>query len=160
MQVRYWVPSAICHPNRCGDKPTDARSDLFSVGAILYEMLSGKRAFKGESAAETMSAILKEEPPELTETNRAVPAALERIVRHCLEKNPVERFQSARDIAFDLESLSSESVAAGAVTSASRRRHYASYWVALGVLGVAAIVAHSWWADHPHRHQSRQDTTS
>jgi len=77
----------------------DHRSDVFSFGTILYEMLSGKRAFHGDSSVETMSAILKQDPPELTETNRAVPPALERIVRHCLEKNPDERFQSASDIA-------------------------------------------------------------
>jgi eukaryotic-like serine/threonine-protein kinase len=87
-------------PEQVRGKPADARSDLFSFGAVLYEMLSGKRAFHGESPAETMSAIAKEEPAELTETNRNVPPALERIVRHCLEKNPAERFQSVRDVAF------------------------------------------------------------
>ena len=92
-------------PEQVRGKPADARSDIFSFGAILYEMLSGKRAFHGDSAADTMSAILKEEPAELTETNRNVSPALERIVRHCLEKNPAERFQSARDVAFNLEAL-------------------------------------------------------
>src|SRR6202789_1159551 len=85
--------------------PAPLLSDIFSLGAILYEMLSGKRAFRGESAVEVMSAILKEDPPDLTETNRNVSPALERIVRHCLEKNPAERFQSARDVAFNLETL-------------------------------------------------------
>jgi len=92
-------------PEQVRGKPTDARSDIFSFGAILYEMLSGKRAFHGESSADTMSAILKEDPPDLTETNRNIPPALDRIVRHCLEKNPAERFQSARDVAFNLEAL-------------------------------------------------------
>ncbi len=92
-------------PEQVRGKPADARSDIFSFGAILYEMLSGKRAFHGDSAADTMSAILKEEPPELVETNRNVSPALERVVRHCLEKNPAERFQSARDVAFNLEAL-------------------------------------------------------
>jgi len=97
----------------------DPRSDIFSFGAILYEMLSGKKAFHGETAADTMSSILKEEPPELAETNRNVSPALERIVHHCLEKNPESRFHSASDIAFDLEHLSglsgsSAKVAAGA----------------------------------------------
>jgi Tol biopolymer transport system component len=84
----------------------DARSDIFSFGAILYEMLSGKRAFHGDTPADTMSAILKEDPPDLAETNRNVSPALERIVQHCLEKNPESRFHSASDIAFDLEHLS------------------------------------------------------
>jgi eukaryotic-like serine/threonine-protein kinase len=100
-------------PEQVRGKPTDARSDIFSFGAILYEMLSGKRAFHGDSAADTMSAILKEDVPELTETNRNVSPALDRIVRHCLEKNPAERFQSARDVAFNLEALSDISSISG-----------------------------------------------
>jgi Tol biopolymer transport system component len=92
-------------PEQVRGKPADPRSDIFAFGAILYEMLSGKRAFHGDSAVDTMSAILKEEPPDLAETNRNVSPALERIVRHCLEKNPAERFQSARDVAFNLEAL-------------------------------------------------------
>lgn len=92
-------------PEQVRSKSTDARSDIFSFGAILYEMLSGKRAFHGESSADTMSAILKDDPPDLTETNRNISPALDRIVRHCLEKNPAERFQSARDVAFNLEAL-------------------------------------------------------
>jgi Tol biopolymer transport system component len=92
-------------PEQVRGKSSDSRSDIFSFGAILYEMLSGKRAFHGDSAADTMSAILKEEPPDLAETNRNISPALERIVHHCLEKNPGERFQSARDVAFNLETL-------------------------------------------------------
>ena len=75
-------------PEQVRGKITDQRSDLFSFGAILYEMVSGKRAFQGDSPADTMSAILKEEPPELSEAARNVPPALERILRHCLEKSP------------------------------------------------------------------------
>jgi serine/threonine protein kinase/Tol biopolymer transport system component len=92
-------------PEQVRGKIADQRSDLFSFGAILYEMISGKRAFHGDSPADTMSAILKEEPPELSEAARQVPPALERIVHHCLEKNPGQRFQSAGDIAFSLEAL-------------------------------------------------------
>ncbi len=102
-------------PEQVRAQPVDHRSDIFSFGAVLYEMLSGKRAFRGASAVETMNAILKEDPPPLTETNRQLPPGLERIVSHCLEKSPDERFQSARDIAFDLEQLS------GSSTTASRR---------------------------------------
>ncbi|HEY7575344.1 MAG TPA: serine/threonine-protein kinase, partial [Thermoanaerobaculia bacterium] len=96
-------------PEQVKGKPADGRSDIFSFGAILYEMLSGARAFHRDSAAETMSAILREEPPDLSATNRSIPPGLERIVRHCLEKNPEERFFSARDVAFDLEALSEHS---------------------------------------------------
>ncbi len=93
-------------PEQVRGKPADARSDIFSFGAILYEMLSGKRAFHGDSAADTMSAILKEDPPDLSLTNQSVSPGLERIVRHCLEKNPEQRFHSAHDVAFALETLS------------------------------------------------------
>ena len=109
-------------PEQVKGLAADHRSDLFSFGAILYEMLSGKRAFHGDSSVETMSAILKQDPPELTEMNRTVPAPLERIVRHSLEKNPEERFQSARDVAFALGALSdSSSSTSRAVTVANRR---------------------------------------
>jgi len=97
-------------PEQVKGKSADARSDIFSFGAILYEMLSGHRAFHGDSAAETMSAILREEPPDLSVTNQSISPGLERIVRHCIEKNPEQRFHSAHDVAFALEALSGLSV--------------------------------------------------
>jgi serine/threonine protein kinase/Tol biopolymer transport system component len=100
-------------PEQLKGQSADHRSDIFSFGAILYEMLSGKRAFRGDSMAETMSAILREDPPELSETNKTVSPALERVVRHCLEKNPAERFHSARDLAFAIESLSGSATISG-----------------------------------------------
>jgi WD40 repeat protein len=102
-------------PEQVRGKPADHRSDIFSFGSILYEMLSGQRAFRGESPAETMSAIVKDDPAELSETARNVPPALERMVRHCLEKNPAQRFQSAGDLAFDLEALTDSSVLSSVV---------------------------------------------
>src|SRR6202158_4189429 len=101
-------------PEQVRGKAADHRSDIFSFGSILYEMLSGKRAFRGETPADTMSAILKEDPAELSETARNVPPALERMVRHCLEKNPAQRFQSAGDLAFDLEALTDSSAVSSA----------------------------------------------
>src|SRR2546425_940506 len=100
-------------PEQLKGQPADHRSDIFSFGAILYEMLSGKRAFRGDSMAETMSAILREDPPDLSETNKTVSPALERVVRHCLEKNPAERFHSARDLAFAIETLSGSATISG-----------------------------------------------
>jgi non-specific serine/threonine protein kinase len=101
-------------PEQVRGRELDHRTDIFSFGAILYEMLSGRRAFKGDSHVETMNAILKEEPPELSESGRNIAPALDRIVRHCLEKSPEARFHSASDVAFDLEALSSSSSASAA----------------------------------------------
>ena len=93
-------------PEQVRGEQVDRRSDIFAYGAILYEMLTGERAFKRDSSIETLSAILKEEPKELVELNPNVPPPLERLVRMCLEKNREQRFQSARDLAFNLETLS------------------------------------------------------
>jgi eukaryotic-like serine/threonine-protein kinase len=93
-------------PEQVKGRQVDQRSDIFAFGAILYEMLSGRRAFHGESPAETMSAILKEDPPELFQTNQNVSPALERLVNRCLEKSPESRFHSASDLAFALDALS------------------------------------------------------
>jgi Tol biopolymer transport system component/tRNA A-37 threonylcarbamoyl transferase component Bud32 len=106
-------------PEQVRGVAVDARSDIFSFGAILYEMISGKRAFHRDTAADTMSAILKEDPPDLSETNRNVSPALERIVQHCLEKSPEQRFHSASDIAFDLEHLSGVSSTTARATAAA-----------------------------------------
>jgi eukaryotic-like serine/threonine-protein kinase len=90
-------------PEQVRGRVADARSDIFSFGAILYEMLSGRKAFHRDTAADTMSAILREEPEDLSSTNRQVPAALDRIIHHCLEKDPEARFHSAHDLAFQLQ---------------------------------------------------------
>ena len=108
-------------PEQVRGLAVDARSDLFSFGAVLFEMLSGRRAFKGDTAADTMTAVLREDPPELTLAARSIPPALDRIVRHCLEKNPAERFQSTRDLVFSLEALSTAS-GSGAVEAITNGR--------------------------------------
>jgi Tol biopolymer transport system component len=96
-------------PEQVRGRAADHRSDIFSLGTVLYEMVSGQRAFRGDSSVETMNAILKEDPPEIPATNRSFPPALERLIRRCLEKSPEERFQSARDLAFALDALSGHS---------------------------------------------------
>src|SRR5271163_3144131 len=116
-------------PEQVRGKAADARADIFAFGAILYEMLSGKRAFHGDSAVDTMSAILKEDPPDLSETNRNVSPALERVVRHCLEKNPAERFQSARDAAFNLEALTDVSTSSRSGLRAVPEEKRAAPWL-------------------------------
>jgi eukaryotic-like serine/threonine-protein kinase len=109
-------------PEQVRGEPANHLSDIFSFGSILYEMLSGQRAFKKNTNAETMTAILNEEPQELASRIGAMPPALERIVRHCMEKQPKQRFQSARDIAFDLESVSSTSGTSAIPASGAKAR--------------------------------------
>ncbi len=134
-------------PEQLKGRAVDHRSDIFSFGAILYEMLCGRRAFRGESAAETMSAILKEDPPELSGTNKNVSAALERLVNHCLEKNPEARFHSARDLAFALEAVSGSSAVSSqtmtAITAWPARARIIKHlpWIVAGVLLLALLAA-------------------
>src|SRR3954468_2761495 len=94
---------AYMSPDQLRGKPVDHRSDIFSFGAILFEMLSGKRAFTGETHVDTMTAVLKEEPPEIGTLRESIPDGYDEIVRHCLEKEPENRFQSAVDLAFALK---------------------------------------------------------
>jgi serine/threonine protein kinase/Tol biopolymer transport system component len=107
-------------PEQVRGEPVDHRSDLFSLGAIFYEMLTGARAFKRHSGIETLSAILKEDPPDLMEILPTIPPALERLVRRCLEKDREVRFQSARDLAFNLELLSTMSSSSNTLPNAAR----------------------------------------
>ena len=93
-------------PEQVRGEQADARTDIFSFGAILYEMLSGQRAFRRDTSAESMTAVLKDEPPDFSTSGNAVSPALERILRRCLEKNPEQRFQSAKDLSFALSALS------------------------------------------------------
>ena len=127
----------------------DARSDIFSFGAILYEMLSGKRAFHGDTPADTMSSILKEDPPDLSETNRNVSPALERIVQHCLEKKPEARFHSASDIAFDLEHLSGISGSTSKIKTAPVEVERPRRGLLLGIASTLALgllmLGLGWW---------------
>ena len=133
-------------PEQVRGKEVDHRSDIFSFGAILYEMLSGRRAFHGESSADTMSAILKEDPPELSDTNKIVSPGLERLVNHCLEKNAEARFHSARDLAFALEALFGSQVNTPEMGTAlalpATRAKWREYlpWIIAGAAVLLAVV--------------------
>jgi len=105
-------------PEQVRGQPADHRSDIFAFGVILYEMLAGRAAFRRETGAETMTAILKEDPPELSDTHPGVSPAVERVVDYCLEKDPAARFQSARDLGFALEAVSGASGATSATQAA------------------------------------------
>ena len=137
-------------PEQVRGLPVDHRSDIFSFGSILFEMLSGKRAFTRDTSAETMTAILKEDPPELTQMNRSISPGVDRIVRHCLEKNPEQRFQSARDLAFDLEALSQYSGSSAGViaqpTAVQRVRQFQipiALILMLLAVGLGFLLGHS-----------------
>ncbi|MFN2384699.1 MAG: protein kinase [Thermoanaerobaculia bacterium] len=117
-------------PEQVKGLPVDHRSDIFSFGTILYELLSGKKAFKRDTNAETMAAIMRDEPRDLSESGRNISSALDRIVKHCLEKDRDHRFQSARDIAFNLSEQFSPS-ATGGPREIAAPISPAGFWVAV-----------------------------
>jgi eukaryotic-like serine/threonine-protein kinase len=128
----------------------DARTDMFAFGAVLYEMVSRKRAFQRDTTAETMTAILNDDPPEFPEIQPPVSPAMERIVRRCLEKDPERRFQSAKDLAFGLEALSqittgSHSASHAAIESAKPRPKGLMAAIAGAIALIAAAFAGGWW---------------
>ena len=138
-------------PEQVRGQAVDHGSDIFSFGAVLYEMLTGQRAFRRETMAETMTAILKEEPPELSETNTKINPAVEKIVRRCLQKKPEQRFHSAHDLAFALEALSTlssaryETPAATVTSELSKGRQFLANarlaWIVAVFLLLAVLIA-------------------
>ncbi len=158
-------------PEQVRGLPVDHRSDIFSFGTILYEMLSGTRAFKRATAADTMSAILKEEPPELSESGRSVSISLDHVVRHCLEKDRENRFQSARDIAFALAEASGPATATGGPPLAElkaleeslapgRKGLSRNTWIALVAAGLVAIATAGWLWQGTSRTRWARDTAT
>ena len=129
-------------PEQVQGLQVDPRTDIFALGCVMHEMLSGARAFSGRTAVDTMSAILNDDPVDLTASPRGIPAGLGRIVRHCLEKDPAQRFQSARDVAFALGEQASMSGSSTSRTAMTARARYQRWSLA----GLAAIVliAGSW----------------
>lgn len=137
-------------PEQVRGAAVDSRTDIFAYGAVLYEMVSGQRAFRRDTAAETMTAILKEDPPEFDEMTNPVSPALDRIVRRCLEKKPEQRFQSAKDLAFALEAISgttTSSKAAAAAEVAAKEQEGSRRWLnyaAAALLGMAITAVVAW----------------
>jgi len=126
-------------PEQVRGQPVDHRSDIFSFGSVLYEMITGRRPFQAPSSVETMNAILKEDPAEVSKSGIELPAGLERIVTHCMEKSPDERFQSARDLAFQIDALSSQSVSTSARMEAAPARSKTR--IAPAIAAAAALLA-------------------
>jgi eukaryotic-like serine/threonine-protein kinase len=130
-------------PEQVRGKAVDHRTDIFAFGAILYEMLTGTRAFHRATSAETMTATLNDDPPAISQLAQGIPPGLQRVVHRCLEKNPEQRFHSASDLAFALEALSESgsipAVAAGGA-SGPRPRGKALVWL-VGVVAILTIAA-------------------
>jgi len=128
-------------PEQVRGERADAPSDIFSLGCVLYEMVAGRRAFARETAAQTMVAILESQPPELRDSEKQIPAELDRLITHCLEKNPLERFHSAHDLGFALRAISGTSSTAGP-GQAGGLSH--SVWIAAGLAMLLAGAALYW----------------
>mgnify|MGYP001213542238 CR=1 FL=1 len=134
---------AYMSPEQLRAKPVDHRSDIFSFGAILYEMMSGLRAFRGETEVDTITAVLREEPSTANLEEAAIPAGYWDIIKHCLEKDPENRFQSAKDLAFALQTLSGSSPLRIDSSSKKRTRSLGALpWALVTVLaGATALLA-------------------
>ena len=138
-------------PEQVRGQALDHRADMFAFGAVLYEMLAGERAFKGDTPADTMSAILTKDPPDLDAARLSISPGVDRIVRRCLEKSPELRFQSANDLAFALETLASGSTSSGrAIEAAAPTRAGRMTWLpwTLAAAGLAAA-AFAWSGRSP-----------
>jgi len=137
-------------PEQVRGEAADPRSDIFAFGAVLHEMLSGTRAFRRDTTAETMTAVLKDDPPDLStrssDPTRPVSPALERIVRRCLEKSPEQRFQSARDLSFALSALSGTEASAAVHAAAAGAPRRISWLTGLvGALALIVVAAVTWY---------------
>jgi len=131
---------AYMSPEQLRGKPVDHRNDIFSFGAILYEMMAGCRAFRGETEVDTMTAVLREEPATATLDAAAIPAGYQDIVKHCLEKEPENRFQSAKDLVFALQTLSTSPARAHPSPKPISRTTAALPWALAAVLAAATVL--------------------
>jgi serine/threonine protein kinase/Tol biopolymer transport system component len=128
-------------PEQVRGQAVNGLSDIFALGAIVSEMLSGQRAFRGETAMDAMTSVLREDPPDLSRVIPAVPPALVRIVDRCLEKTPARRFKSADDLAFALDALSTHSSASAAVVIRAGKNTSPRWWIAAAAMLAVLITA-------------------
>lgn len=135
-------------PEQVRVKPVDHRADIFAFGAILYEMLAGKRAFLRSTSAETLTAILNDDPIGISQIAQSTPPGLQRVVHRCLEKNPEQRFQSASDLAFALEALSESGSSQAVVINHGKRSRWVRAAIAGFIVAVAALLI-AWWRIPP-----------
>jgi len=127
-------------PEQLRGKAVDHRSDIFSVGAILYESLTGRRAFLGDTEVDTITAVLREDPPEIDLQQAGIPASFEQIVRHCLEKDPEQRFQFARDLGFALQTVSTPTEVRAANPRSTDFQAKVLPWALAGLFLVALLL--------------------
>jgi serine/threonine protein kinase len=133
-------------PEQVRGSPVDHRSDIFALGVVLYEMVTGKRPFRKPTSADTMSAILNEDPPSISQLTPTSPPGLHRVVHRCLEKNPEQRFHSAHDLAFALEALSDSGASPAVATQAPFRRSPGRTLVwSIALIAVISLVAVAWF---------------
>jgi len=151
-------------PEQLEGRPLDHRSDIFSLGIVLYEFVTGRRPFSGNTSAALLSSILRDTPEPVTELDPDLPRHLARIIQHCLEKDPEARYQSAKDVRNELKSLRRE-VESGQVTTGSgpatvarpRKRTHPGLWAAAGAAGVVILIA-GWWVGWGSGSNSSQAT--
>jgi serine/threonine protein kinase len=134
-------------PEQVRGRPIDFRADIFALGAVLYEMLTGKQAFARPTAAETMTAILNEDPPSLSQSGKNISPGLQRVILRCLEKKPEQRFQSASDLAFALEALSDPSDSGAVAIAPVRRSPW--LWILFATCALAVDAAVILWLRLP-----------
>jgi len=127
-------------PEQLHGEPADSRSDIFAFGVILYEMISGRRPFVGDTASEISASIMRDDPAPLSDIHRPVPPTLDRMVRQCLEKNPDERFESAHDLAHMLRAMSDTGEVSTVFPTRPKRRPWIRVIVAVATIAVAAVV--------------------
>jgi Tol biopolymer transport system component len=140
--------AAYMSPEQVRGSRIDYRSDIFAFGAVLYEMVTGRLAFAKATSAETMTAVLNEDPPALSQSGQNVPPGLQRVIQRCLEKQPERRFQSASDMAFALDALSDSDRLATVVASPERSARWMWLWAAIGGVAIA-ILAVAWYLSRP-----------